>query len=72
MEEYDDNIGDDEALYVQNGEWALKEATQLINKYNLCKTAHAKNRLRLQLEYILQRIAFEKKEIGKLLGYDEV
>jgi hypothetical protein len=65
--EYDEN---DVALFVENSEWALGEADRLINEYHTCKTAYGRSRLIPQLEYMFKRLSFERKEIGKLLGYE--
>ena len=71
MEEYKDNIEDNEELAVKAGEWVIKEATKLAKQYKSCKTAHAQNKLRPKLEYMLQRLAFEKREIERMMGgYD--
>jgi hypothetical protein len=56
-----------EEIVVQNGEWIINEADKLIKQYKSCKTAHARNNLRPRLDHILERLAFEKKEIEKLL-----
>jgi hypothetical protein len=71
MEEYDDGFERSEEFAVQSGEWIIKEATQLIKQYKACKTCQAQNRLRPKLDYMLKRLAFEKKEIGKLMGYED-
>ena len=65
MEEYDNET---ELLSIASGEWVIKEANELIKQYHACKTVHAQNRLRPKLEYIMQWLAFERKEIGKLMG----
>lgn len=59
-----------EEITVQSGEWIIKEATRLIKQYKACRTAHAQSKLRPQLDHILERLVFERKEIGKLLGYE--
>jgi hypothetical protein len=64
MEEYDNET----ELSVASGEWVIKEANQLIKQYHACKTVHAQNKLRPKLEYMMKRLAFEKREIGKLMG----
>jgi len=57
-------------LSIESSEWVIKEANELIKQYHACKTAHAQNKLRPKLEYMMKRLAFEKREIGKLMGYE--
>jgi hypothetical protein len=74
MKEYTDSNSEEESavLAIQSGEWVIKEATNLLNKYHSCKTAYAQNKLLPRIDYMLKRLAFEKKELGKMMGYDEV
>ena len=66
MEESND-IEQREEIALQNGEWIIKEATRLIKQYKECKTANEQNKLRPQLNHVLERLVFERKEIGKLI-----
>ena len=59
-----------EDIAIQNGEWIIREANRMIKQYKSCRTAHAQSKLRPQLDHILERLVFEKKEIGKLIGYE--
>ncbi len=67
MEEYDDNVEKNIEFSLTNGEWACDEATKIIAEYRACKTAHAQNRLRSKLDYMLKKLSFEGKEIKKLM-----
>lgn len=71
--EYEDNSTQEE-LSIKTGEWVIKEATQLIDSYHACKTEHGKNRMRARMEYMRSKLAFEEKELAKMLkqnGYEE-
>lgn len=70
MEEYNDNVEESVQFSLQNGEWACNEAVKLIKQYKACKTAHAQNKLRARMEYIQKKLAFEGRELGKLMGED--
>ena len=71
MDEYNDNVELAAQIQLETSEWVKNEADKLIKQYNECKTAHAKNRLRPKLEYMRNRLAFEARALGKLVGYDE-
>jgi hypothetical protein len=60
-----------EEIAIQNGEWIINEADKLIKQYKACKTDHARNKLRPQLGHMLERLSFEKREIGKLMEYED-
>jgi hypothetical protein len=71
--EYEDEANQEE-LSIKTGEWVVKEATQLIDSYQACKTEHERNRMRGRMEYMRNKLAFEEKELTKLLkqnGYEE-
>jgi hypothetical protein len=71
--EYEDEANQEE-LSIKTGEWVIKEATQLIDSYYACKTEHERNRMRGRMEYMRSKLAFEEKELAKLLkqnGYEE-
>ena len=71
--EYEDEANQEE-LSIKTGEWVIKEAIQLIDSYHACKTEHERNRMRARIEYMKGKLAFEGKELEKLLkqnGYDE-
>ena len=71
--EYEDEANQEE-LSIKTGEWVIKEAIQLIDSYHACKTEHERNRMRARMEYMRGKLAFEEKELEKLLkqnGYDE-
>ena len=68
MEEYNDGVEDSVNLQLETGEWVIREATQLIKEYLSAKTAHAQNRLRPLIEYMLKKMAFEQKALAKLMG----
>ena len=68
MEEYNDGVEDSVNLQLETGEWGIREATQLIKEYRAAKTAHAQNRLRPRIEYMLKKMAFEQKALAKLMG----
>ena len=73
MEEYKDNNNEEQSaeLSIKSGEWVINEATNLLKKYHSCKTAYARKKLLPQIDYMLKRLSFEKKEIGKMMGYDD-
>ena len=71
MDEYNDNVESAALIQLETSEWVRNEADKLITQYKKCKTAHAKNRLRPKLEYMRNRLAFESRALGKLIGYDE-
>lgn len=71
--EYEDEANQEE-LSIKTGEWVIKEARQLIDSYHACKTEHERNRMRARMEYMKGKLAFEGKELEKLLkqnGYEE-
>jgi len=71
--EYEDDTTQEE-FHLKSGEWVITQATQLINEYHACKTEHERNRMRARIEYMKGKLAFEGKELEKLLkqnGYDE-
>ena len=71
--EYEDEANQEE-LRIKTGEWVIKEAIQLIDSYHACKTEHERNRMRARMEYMRGKLAFEEKELEKLLkqnGYEE-
>jgi hypothetical protein len=70
MEEYNDNVEESIGLSLSNGKWVLNEAEKLIRQYKACKTAHAQNKLRPKMEYIRKKLAFESRELSKIMGYD--
>ncbi len=70
-EEYNDNVEQSVQFSLANGEWACNEAVKLIKQHKACKTAHAQNKLRPRLEYMMKKLAFEGREIGKLMGYND-
>ena len=71
MEEYNDNVEDNVKIQINASEWVGNETDKLLNKYRACKTEHAKNRLRPQLEYMRKKMAFEQRALAKLIGADE-
>lgn len=71
MEENNDNKDLNVELSLQSGEWLVTQADELIKQYKACKTAHAQNRLRPRLDYMMKKLAFEGREVAKLLGEDK-
>ena len=59
-------------LTLETGKWLDEEAGKLIAEYRACRTEHARNRLRLRLEYMKSKLTFESTLIGKLLSSDEL
>jgi hypothetical protein len=71
--EYEDDTTQEE-LSIKTGEWVVNEATQLLEEYHACRTEHERNRMRQRIEYMRSKLAFEEKELAKLLkqnGYEE-
>jgi hypothetical protein len=56
-------------IYLDSAEWIYSETKVLIEKYNQCKTQHAKNRLLPKLHYMAKKLQFEKEQLRKLI-YD--
>lgn len=48
----------------------LEKAEKLVARYRKLKTQRAKSKLRPQLDYMLTRLSFEKKEVKKLMNED--
>jgi hypothetical protein len=55
---------------LQSSEMWLQQAEKLVARYKKLKTLRAKSKLLPQLEYMLKRISFEKKEVKKLMNED--
>jgi hypothetical protein len=71
--EYEDSKTPEE-LQIQTGEWVIGEATQLLQEYRKCQTEHEKSKMIAKLEYMRSKLAFEEKELVKLLkqnGYEQ-
>jgi len=67
MDEYEQNIQNEAETALKSVGWLNKEADKLIESYYSCKTAHAQNKLIPKLKYMFDKLAFEKRQLEKLL-----
>jgi len=61
-------------LQIESSEWLIDRAVKLIEEYYSCDTEHERARLLPQLEYMKQKLMFEKKGLNEILkenGYDD-
>jgi len=63
-----DDTSREAELFIESGEWVIKETNKLIDKYKSCKTAHEQSKLIPQLQYLAKKLYLEKKGIERAMG----
>lgn len=52
---------------LKSAEWIVKCGRDLVDKYMKCKTIRGRKKIMSEFDYIKKRLAFEKRELIKLI-----
>ena len=69
-EGYVDEPNESVDVLIDSATLYLTQGTQLINEWHSCRTENERRKLIPRLEYILQKLSFEKNEIKKLIDLE--